>query len=118
MTDNTGRAIFAQKAYRYLEVKDDAVKQRFDGAQSVEISTNLLSSAANTVATKLFEETKKAAQVYTIQVEGVYTIDDWADGTMRFIVNDPAFNLSGSVMRLIAMNANPNTNTTVLTVRG
>lgn len=118
MALDPARASFVTQPHRYLIVTDTTVSAKYPAAQILTIDTNLTEASANTLKTQLEGEAMTPAQVVTLQIEGVLSIDDFAGGVPRFILEAPSMNLSGKTMKLVSMKVDHNTNRTELTVRG
>lgn len=118
MNIDPNRSTFVQQEYRYEIAQNLSIKAVYPSARELVHNTNLSDVDSSNLAANLFNENNKVTQAYDVEVEGIYDLDDFEGGPLRWVLNFPQFATDGRAFKTAAIRLDPIRNRTILTVRG
>lgn len=112
------RAGFVIRERRYASAFDAAVKAAYPNSTEIIVESNLSSEAdAVALASALHADTKVPAYGYEVEIEGLLSVNDFAGGVPRYILNAAEYNTDGRTLKLASVEIKPWENRTVLRLR-
>ncbi len=118
MALNPARATFVTRPFRYETAQDLSVKSKFKGARELVIDTGLSAASAATLASTILNENKGLAQVFKVEIEGVFHLEDLDGGPPRYTVSFPRYKTDGRTFRLVSFETDYMAQLTSIVVRG
>lgn len=117
MTISADRAAFIKNEFRYATSSDSSVLTRDKTAQTLEVTSNINGAAAGALASTILAQ-NNTARIYTVQLDGIMTVDDFVGGVPRFVANMPNFATDGRTQRAINFTCDLNSGLTTVRIHG
>ena len=118
VTLNPARATFVQREFRYETVEDLAIKAVYPNAQEIKVDTQLSVASAATLATAIFNESKKSALVFEVEYEGIFELSDLDGSKLHYTLDAPFYQTDGRTFKLVSVDVDYLNNISKLVIRG
>lgn len=112
------RTSFVQREYRFDTEEDLSIKSIYPSSQELTFTTNLDEASANILANALFTELRTPAQGWRVEVEGIYRLEDFEGGPLRFILDMPLYQTDGRALKVFSIKTEWLKDRTILELRG
>ena len=116
--DNQTHAVFVKQELRYMTAMDSGLHAVNPKATQVDIETNLTESADAQVLADLYLEANEHPRVFSVQIEGLLTLDSFVSNPPSFIAEFPRYSMTGNRLTVTAASINYETGITTLEIRG
>lgn len=118
MPVDPNRSTFVQQEYRYEIAENLTVKATYPSARELVHNTNLSASAADALASAMFNECSAPAQAFRVQVEEVYRLEEIENGPLRFTLDIPKYQTDNRAYKVTKFEVDWLKNRTTFEVRG